>query len=88
MQLQDDLLYTVKEAQSILKVSKRTVQRWIKDNRIESVKLGRLVRIPGTALAEIVRYGIQESTMADSILEASSSANSRPLRKGQVKLWE
>lgn len=39
-------LFTTKEIASFLKCSKKTVENWIKDGRIKSIKLGtHLVRI-------------------------------------------
>ena len=47
-----DALKTVREAAKLLTLSPHTLRVWIQERRIESVRLGRVVRIP---LAEIER---------------------------------
>ena len=55
-----DRLYTKSEAADLLNVSHRFVTRLVLERRIDFVKVGRLVRIPHSAIAEIVRNGTVE----------------------------
>jgi len=47
--------FTPKEVAGILKVSPRTVERWIKEEKIKGIKVGGLWRIPESALKEFLR---------------------------------
>ena len=47
---------TPKEVAGILRVSPRTVQRWVKEGRLRAVRVGKLWRIPREALEEFL-YG-------------------------------
>lgn len=40
-----DILYTIEEVATYLKVDPKTVRNWIDDGKIVSIKIGRLVRI-------------------------------------------
>lgn len=47
-------LLTPKEVAEILRVSPRTVQRWVKEGKLWAVRVGRLWRIPREALREFL----------------------------------
>lgn len=47
-------LLTPKEVAKILRVSPRTVQRWVKAGKLRAVRAGRLWRIPKEALVEFL----------------------------------
>lgn len=49
-------LLTPKEVAGILRVSPRTVQRWVKEGKLRAVRVGKLWRIPREALEEFI-YG-------------------------------
>ncbi|MEQ8188108.1 MAG: helix-turn-helix domain-containing protein [Candidatus Eremiobacterota bacterium] len=54
MQLQDDLLSPM-EVSEILKVSKRTVLRWLENGKLRGIRVGsRLIKIPRNALNDII----------------------------------
>jgi excisionase family DNA binding protein len=53
-------LYTKSEAAELLNVSQRFITRLVLERRIDFVKVGRLVRIPHSAVSEIVRNGTIE----------------------------
>jgi excisionase family DNA binding protein len=53
-------LYTKAEAAELLNVSHRFVTRLVLERRIDFVKVGRLVRIPQSAISELVRNGTVE----------------------------
>jgi excisionase family DNA binding protein len=42
--------YTIEEVAEKLKVTRQAIHNWIRDGRIESLKLGRARRIPAAAL--------------------------------------
>lgn len=45
---------TPKEVAGILRVSPRTIQRWVKEGKLRAVKVGKLWRIPREALDELL----------------------------------
>lgn len=47
-------LLPLNEAAEILGVTRRTVERWINEGRLRSLKIGRTRRVPADAIAEIV----------------------------------
>ena len=51
----DDRLYTREEAANALNVTLRFITRCIQERRIRYVRVGRMVRIPESALIEYVR---------------------------------
>jgi excisionase family DNA binding protein len=44
--------YTPKEAAALLKVSERTVRRWIEEGKLPAWRFGRQLRIPAEALEQ------------------------------------
>jgi excisionase family DNA binding protein len=57
-----DTLLTKPEAAAALNVTGRFVERLIAERRVRFVKLGRHVRIPESAIAELVDAGTVEAT--------------------------
>lgn len=53
----DIKVYTTEDALEILKVSQRTLYRYIKAGQIKSIKLGREYRITEEALREFLERG-------------------------------
>ena len=49
--------YSSKQVAKILSVSVRTVESWIANDKIRSVKIGKLRRIPVDAVEEIIEHG-------------------------------
>jgi len=47
--------FTTQQAADYLRVSARTLQRWVREKKIEFVKLGRLIRFTKTALDRFMR---------------------------------
>jgi excisionase family DNA binding protein len=60
MDVTSDRLLTVAEAAELLGTSERFPRRLIADRRIRFVRIGRLVRIPETALREFIAAGVVE----------------------------
>jgi excisionase family DNA binding protein len=54
----DDRLLTYSETAELLGVSERSVRRWAADGRIETVALGRLVRVRPSEIRRLVRDGL------------------------------
>jgi excisionase family DNA binding protein len=54
-------LLSVAEAAKEMNVSERFVRRLVFERRLEVVKLGRLVRIPSSALEEFMEAGRREA---------------------------
>lgn len=55
--MSDQTLLRVGEFADSLTVTKACVWRWIRENKITVVKLGRLVRIPAAEKERLVRLG-------------------------------
>lgn len=51
---------TIAEAMSCLRVSRQTVFRWMKANKLRSVRIGRIVRIPESAINAILKGSTDE----------------------------
>jgi excisionase family DNA binding protein len=60
----NDPLYTLKEVKAMLKVSQATVYRMIYDGRLPHIKVGRLVRVPASAVRNLLEHGVESSSMA------------------------
>jgi excisionase family DNA binding protein len=52
-------LLTVREFAAALKVTQACVRRWLLERRINSVRVGRLVRIPRQELGRIIQEGLR-----------------------------
>ncbi len=53
-------LYTIDEISNILKVTRRTIYNYIKNNDLEAVKIGKLWRGKDSALQEFIDKGSKE----------------------------
>ncbi len=52
-----DTFYTPDELAAMLKVTRQAVYNWIQEGRMESVRIGRTVRIPGDEVERLLREG-------------------------------
>jgi excisionase family DNA binding protein len=52
--IEADEVYTVPEVAELLKTSVRTVQRWVRDGRLPSLKIGGLRRVTGAAIKQFL----------------------------------
>ena len=57
-------LLTVPEFALALRIQPSCVRRWIGDRKIETVRIGRLVRIPSTEVSRIIREGTRTAAKA------------------------
>ena len=48
------LVYSIKETQHLLSVSKSTVLRWIKERKLEAVKFGKATRITSASIEQLL----------------------------------
>lgn len=48
--MQQEKMFTVEDIMRQFQVSKRTVQRWLENGELDSIKIGRLRRIPESAV--------------------------------------
>jgi excisionase family DNA binding protein len=55
-------LLSIEEAATALAVSERYIRHLIYQRRISYVKIGRLVRIPESAIVDLIRTGLVESS--------------------------
>jgi len=56
MQVITNEIYTLKEAEEILKLSRSTILRLIKKNKLKTAKIGRQHRILGREILKMVDY--------------------------------
>ncbi|MCK9614339.1 MAG: helix-turn-helix domain-containing protein [Candidatus Omnitrophica bacterium] len=56
MQVIPNEIYTLKETEEILKLSRSTILRLIKKSELKTVKIGRQHRILGREILKMVRY--------------------------------
>lgn len=59
--MSDIKVYTVEEALEVLKVTRRTLYRYIKAGQIKAVKLGREYRITEEALKDFLEHGTEDN---------------------------
>ena len=57
----DIRVYTTEEALEVLKVTTRTLYRYIKAGQIKAVRLGREYRITEDALRDFLEHGTEEN---------------------------
>lgn len=67
MEPNSDRLLTVAEAAELLGTSERFTRRLVAERRIRFVRIGRLVRIPETALREYITAGVVEPLTVTAI---------------------
>lgn len=54
-------VYTTEEALEVLKVTRRTLYRYIKAGQLKAVRLGREYRITEDALKDFLEHGTEEN---------------------------
>ena len=52
-----DKFYTPDELAALLKVTRQAIYNWIQQGRMEAVRIGRTVRIPGEEVERLLREG-------------------------------
>ena len=52
-----DPFYTPDELATMLKVTRQAIYNWIQQGRLEAVRIGRTVRIPGAEVERVLREG-------------------------------
>ena len=52
-----DAFYTPDELAALLKVTRQAIYNWIQQGRMEAVRIGRTVRIPGAEVERLLREG-------------------------------
>ena len=52
-----DKFYTPDELAAMLKVTRQAIYNWIQQGRMEAVRIGRTVRIPGEEVERLLREG-------------------------------
>jgi excisionase family DNA binding protein len=56
--------YTVEEVSTWLKVSEQTVRNWIKKGKLQAVQIDSVIRIPESAINELLASSKQEADPA------------------------
>ena len=70
----DEEYYTVKELATKFKVTKQAIHKWIKEGRIESIKIGRSRRIPARAVDQLIRESQQAEEGTDDDMQKPEAA--------------
>ena len=52
-----DAFYTPDELAALLKVTRQAIYNWVQQGRMEAVRIGRTVRIPGEEVERLLRDG-------------------------------
>jgi excisionase family DNA binding protein len=52
-----DAFYTPEELAALLKVTRQAIYNWIQQGRLEAVRIGRTVRIPGAEVERLLQEG-------------------------------
>jgi len=52
-----ETLYSVEEIATIFKVHKNSVRRWINENKLQSIKIGGMIRVTETQLKDFISRG-------------------------------
>jgi excisionase family DNA binding protein len=60
-----DAFYTPEELAAMLKVTRQAVYNWIQQGYMESVRIGRTVRIPGAEVERLLREGRKPRKIGD-----------------------
>jgi excisionase family DNA binding protein len=55
--VEDTHLLTVKEFASPLKLKPSCVRRWIRERKITTIRVGRLIRIPASEIDRVIAQG-------------------------------
>jgi excisionase family DNA binding protein len=58
----DEKFFTIEELAAHFKVTRQTIQNWIRTGKLESIKLGRSRRIPSSAVEKMVAESKQASS--------------------------
>jgi excisionase family DNA binding protein len=67
------MFYTPKEVAALLKVSERTVRRWIREGKLRARRFGRQLRIPTEALDKFGQAGASADRDRDWLALATDS---------------
>ncbi len=66
--------YTIEELAEKLKVTRQAIHNWIKEGRIDSIKIGRARRIPASAVDRL----LEQSQQRRETTEGQSPNKNRP----------
>lgn len=50
--------YTIAQVADMFQVDPRTVRRWIAEGKLDAFRIGRMIRIPKTALSAAMNAGV------------------------------
>lgn len=53
-------LYSIEEVAKMFRVCKETVRRWIKEDRLKAIKIGKTVRITEDSINHMLTNGLTE----------------------------
>lgn len=64
-----DAFYTPEELAAMLKVTRQAIYNWIQQGHMESVRIGRTVRIPSEEVERLLREGRTPRKISESSRE-------------------
>lgn len=56
----EDKFYTPDEIAKQLKITRQAINKWIREGKLKAVKLGRIWRIPESALQEFIKESMEK----------------------------
>ncbi len=79
-------LLTIEQTADYLQVSVSTVRRMVRDGRLRSVSLGRLRRVPASALEELTRPAGAQAVRIPVIVVEAGDRSIHPVTKLELEL--
>jgi excisionase family DNA binding protein len=74
-------LLTISESASALRLRPSCIRRWLRESKLTSVHVGRLVRIPQSEIARIIQEGTRPAIAR--LGKANSGSNAPEAKKAQ-----
>lgn len=82
----DEILYPPAELARMLKVSERTIRRWVQTGYLPALRYGRQIRIPASAVERLGRPAAEISQRNDWLARCRAARAAMPLRGDSVKI--
>ncbi|GEA14668.1 DNA-binding protein [Moorella sp. E308F] len=82
------ILYPPAELARMLKVSERTIRRWVQKGDLPALRYGRQLRIPASALEKLGRPAAEMSNKSDWLAKCRAARAMMPLRGDSAKILQ
>ncbi|MDN5345471.1 MAG: hypothetical protein PWQ18_1585, partial [Clostridia bacterium] len=81
-----EILYPPAELARMLKVSERTIRRWVQKGDLPALRYGRQLRIPVSAVEKLGRPVANGSSNSDWLAKCRATRDMMPVRGDGVKI--